>query len=221
MNFYLEHICQPLFPYFSVKKLIYITSCNKYLYNNSEPYIKNKCNELYDVYDEDVKISWRYTLSLLKYGKRDIPVILNLCGGYNVELKCSFNTQIYANHKNYIIWKLKSLDGVKYAIKQSSNYTYCTSQVQVCGSNKQLEDSLDDYLNNYREDTEHDLEYTFFEEEIEFPCSISTPRKNCKRLKEYYPEFDGSDYIGLSIRNDGKTLFESIVSVDIFMRSDY
>jgi hypothetical protein len=222
MDFYLEHICQPLFPYFSVKKLIYFTSCNKYLYDNSESSLENKCNGLYNVYPEDVKISWRYTLSLLKYGKRDIPVILNLCG-WNVKLKCPFNTQICANYTNDFIWKLKTLDDVKCASKQQSGYSFCTSQVQICKSNLKLEDSLDDYLDNYENDCKHDLTYTIFREELEleFPCSISTPRKNCKRLKEYYPEFNGSEYIGLSLRNDGKTLFESIVSIDIFMRSDY
>lgn len=219
----LEHIYQPLLPYLFVKKLIMFTTCNKFLYSISETYLKDKCQELYDV--ETPIISWRYTLSLLKYGKRDIPVIFIFCGE-GFRLQHVFNIQIYANYKNNIIWNLQEFGEVEYAIEQEIHCTYYTSRVQVCELNKEIEDSLEDYINNYTKDYNHNLEYMVEDEILEFPYPISTCRKNCKRIIHCCEEFGddgfyGNKYIGLATRDDGRTLFETITSIDIFMTFDY
>lgn len=64
MDFYFESICEPLLHMLNVKELILFTSCNTYLYSISEKYLEYNCKKLYDV--DIPRISWRYTLSLLK-----------------------------------------------------------------------------------------------------------------------------------------------------------
>jgi len=162
MNTLLDHICQPLLQYLSTQKLIKFTSCNKFLYNISEPYLKDKCQQSYDV--EYFKISWRYTLSLLKNGYKKIPIIINLCENNKVSLRCNYYTKIYANCNKYT--------------PHSFDY---------------MHESINKYHDEY----------------IYQGCYIDN-----------ILDFDSdSKYYGLSFRkSDGKTLFESIISINIFMK---
>ena len=198
MDFYLEYLLQPLLPYLSVKKLLMFTSCNKFLNSKSEKYLEDKCKKLYDV--DNPRISWRYTLSLLKYGQREIPIIVNLCDGNNVTLKCLYNTTIYADNDKPIP---ESYDYVNASIdKYHMELTYYDSCFQLLKSNLELTDTLDDYLSSDQKE-----EYYFGDTSFH----ISKPRNNCERHFNIQP-LNNKKYIGLS-----NSLFESITSLDIFM----
>ena len=205
MDFYLEYLSQPLLPYLSVKKLIMFTSCNKFLNSKSENLLEDKCKKLYDI---DVpKYSWRYTLTLLKYGKRKIPIIMNLSdGGNNVILKCSSYTTVYACDPGTLP---ESYDNV---IKTIDEYLmeliYFNSCFQLLEPNFKLIDNLEDYLLSNNGGCYYN--------KVGGPIfRISAPRKNCRRCYGLQ-KLNNKKYIGLSMLHD-KTLFESITSVDVFM----
>jgi hypothetical protein len=195
MDFYLEFIYQPLLPILSVRSLIMFTSCNKFLYSLSETFIKDKCLSLYAV--ENPRATWRYTLSLLKYGKRDIPIIVNLINDNKVTLKSIYSTTIYADDINpvaeYYSYVEASID------KYSTGYLYHKSCFQLVKENSDLVDNLlttgIEFYGDYH--------------------NISNPRTNCQRFYDIL-HLNNEKYIGLSKIYD-KTIFEAIASIDIFM----
>lgn len=206
----LEYIYRPLLPYLSVRKIIMFTTCNKFLYSVSESYLKDKCQELYNV--EKPKISWRYTLLLLKYGKKDIPLIENRYDGNLLCLVHFTDITIYAHTPNNKIIDPEFLidDLISYGF---DNYEYITSNIQILDDNKKLIDTIDDYIDSFEEsDISYRLTPNFFNK-------VSLPRLNCKRVN-HIDNFNNNKYAGLSYRNsDNKTLFEAITSIDFFIKN--
>lgn len=207
MDFYLEYICQPLLPHLSVKKLLMFTSCNKFLHSKSEEYIREKCKILFGSFKP--KISWRYTLPLLKYGKRQVPVFVNLCDDNGkVTIEHKYNAIIYARENKPSTKSHISFDN---SVEEFSlDYQYYDSCFQILEPNSKLEDSIENYISS--NDTEdHEI---YDNKRLSF--KISQPRNNCERY--YFPHLlNNNKYIGLSQIHD-KTLFESITSIDIFMK---
>jgi hypothetical protein len=87
-------ICQKL----SIKKLLNLTGCNRNLLNS--PFFKEKCQEKYQNKGK-LKLyplkRWRGTLSLLKFGFKERPIVINYCGNCRPRLKYWSNLCICAN----------------------------------------------------------------------------------------------------------------------------
>jgi len=222
MNIYLEHVFQPLLKRLSTDKLLNFTSCNKFLNNVSEEYLKTKCQQLYDI--ENYKISWRYTLSLLKHGYKDIPIFINLCDNNIVKLEYKCNITIYADIINDDIIRPELLNSLNDIINgEFYGYSYYTCSIQILKNKRELEDSIRNYLNTFDIESEHNVRWNwdFLGESLLFCHDISTPRKNCERINNY-DDFNDNKYIGISNRNsDNKSLFEVITSIDIFVVNEY
>ena len=89
----MEFCYDPLLPRLELKELLLFTSCNKHLYSISEKYLKEeglKDDYIRGYFEESSIKSYRYILSLLKYGKKKVPVILNICDKKNVNLEYKY-----------------------------------------------------------------------------------------------------------------------------------
>lgn len=207
-----NYILDPLLIRLSIRKLLLFTACNKHIYGTSYDIIKYKCREKYQIDESVILHSWRYTLALLSFGYREIPIIVNLSKHNDVKLQFMNYFTIYADD----IYNEKGISDnntqIDWSISINDHYIYYTHKYQI--KLTELTHTLDDYYNSPGKIEEL---INFYGTIMKFPGYVSKPRKSCQRINDF-SIFRDNKYIGLCKRDsDTTTLFNSITSIDIFM----